>query len=158
MPLPFEEWWKGHIVLPLSVRPSAPPPPTSASGVSNLQLSFFKRAHPCPLATFLVNFVLMFGASLKCEDWIIVKVDRKHQHFYGWLFQGGVSAAVPLFHLSIFIYLFIHLFIYVYVLFSLGCSFLYLVFSLYPYLVLWGSCFLWFWSFLGATVSILLAV
>ena len=35
MPPPFKEWWKGHIVLPLSVRPSS-----SASGVNNLRLSF----------------------------------------------------------------------------------------------------------------------
>ena len=31
----FEEWWKGHIVLPLAVRPSP-----CAAGVSNLCLSF----------------------------------------------------------------------------------------------------------------------
>ena len=36
--MPFEKWCKGHIVLPLSVRPSP-----SASGVSNLRLSFFRR-------------------------------------------------------------------------------------------------------------------
>ena len=37
MLLPFEEWWKGHKVLPCqSVRPSL-----SASGVSNLRLFYF---------------------------------------------------------------------------------------------------------------------
>ena len=39
MPLPFEEWWKGHIVLPLSVRPSP-----STAGVSNSRLSFSGEA------------------------------------------------------------------------------------------------------------------
>ena len=38
---PFEEWWKGHIVLPLSPRPSL-----SAPGASNLHLSFFRLGHP----------------------------------------------------------------------------------------------------------------
>ena len=50
MPPPYEEWWKGHIVLPLTVRPSL-----SASGVSNLRFSFFfRRGHPCSLDTFLI--------------------------------------------------------------------------------------------------------
>ena len=40
-----------HIVFLLFVRPSVRP---SASGVSNLRLSLFKRRHPCPLVTFLV--------------------------------------------------------------------------------------------------------
>ena len=47
MPPPFEEWWKGHIVLPLSVRPR----PRwrqqlllSFSGVSSLRLSFSSGA------------------------------------------------------------------------------------------------------------------
>ena len=35
IPLPFEEWWKGHIVLPLSVCQSP-----SASDISNLHLRF----------------------------------------------------------------------------------------------------------------------
>ena len=36
---PFEEWWKGHIVLPLSARHSVCPSP-STSSVSNLQIRF----------------------------------------------------------------------------------------------------------------------
>ena len=39
MPPSFEEWWKGHIVLPLSIRPSVRPS-RSVSGVSNLHLRF----------------------------------------------------------------------------------------------------------------------
>ena len=35
MPPPLEEWWKWHIVLPLSVRP-----PLSTSDVSILRVSF----------------------------------------------------------------------------------------------------------------------
>ena len=35
MPLPFEEWWKGHIVLPMSIHLSP-----SLSSASNLHLSF----------------------------------------------------------------------------------------------------------------------
>ena len=35
MPLPFKEWWKRHIVLPLTISSSP-----SASGISDLHLSF----------------------------------------------------------------------------------------------------------------------
>ena len=45
MPPPFEEWWKGHLVLCLSIHPSM-----SAFGISNLSLSF-----SCPLDVFLVK-------------------------------------------------------------------------------------------------------
>ena len=38
MSLPFEEWWKGHIVLPMSVRQSITL--SVRDGVSNLRLSF----------------------------------------------------------------------------------------------------------------------
>ena len=51
MPPLIEEWWKGYIVLTTSVSPSA-------SGVSNLRLSFH-AGHACPLDTFLV--LLLFA-------------------------------------------------------------------------------------------------
>ena len=51
---PFEEWWEGHIVLPLSVRPFLSVS-GAGSGVSNMRLKFFRRGHPCPLDTFLVS-------------------------------------------------------------------------------------------------------
>ena len=73
MPPPVEEWWKGHIVLPLSIRPSVSV--CFRGGVSNLRLSFlgvsnlplsfvfccfFMWGHPCPLNTFLVFILFLF--------------------------------------------------------------------------------------------------
>ena len=49
MPPPFKEWWKGHIVLPLSVRPSVSV--RVRDSINNLR---FSGGHPCPLDTFLV--------------------------------------------------------------------------------------------------------
>ena len=54
MPPPFEEWWKGHTLLPLlplSVHPCVRLPPALAIYI----YVFFQAGHPCPLDTFLVN-------------------------------------------------------------------------------------------------------
>ena len=57
----FEEWWKGQIVLPLSVRPSL-----STPGISSLRL-FFRWGHP--LNTFLVVFFLVLS-QLQWLSWM----------------------------------------------------------------------------------------
>ena len=54
VPLPFEKWWKGHIVLPVSVHPFP-----SAFGISNLHFKFFRQWHLCPLDKFLVLRVFL---------------------------------------------------------------------------------------------------
>ena len=45
LPLPLEEWWKGHLVLPLSIHLCL---------ALVIVFKFIRWGHPCPVDTFLV--------------------------------------------------------------------------------------------------------